>query len=192
MVLEGKIALAEAMATNFSPDNLPLELGDSEEVETTDREQFHITDDSSADWLLRKYAAINAEISLIQNQAAAAVKRLQSDREGLERLYQAELEEYARQRIAADKRGRKSVILPHGTVAFRTIPAGLKIVDEQEALEWAIREGRCYGEVKVLDKAVFRAIAGDYLNIKGELLPGVEMQPERESFGIRFGGNNEE
>lgn len=148
---------------------------------------FRITDDAAADWLLKQYSCIDAEIALIQAQAAAAVKRLQSDRESLERLYQSELEEYTRQRLQMDKRGRKSIILAHGTLAFRTVPAGLKIVDEQAALEWAIENERCLETVRVLDKNIFRVIATDTVNATGEILPGVEYVGERESFSIKFG-----
>lgn len=153
-----------------------------------DNQEFRITDDAAADWLLKQYSCIDAEIALIQAQAAAAVTRLKSDRENLERLYQSELEEYTRQRLQGEKRGRKSVILPHGTVQFRKVPAGLKVVDPAAALLYA--QDHCPDVVlnaPHLDAAHYRELAQNALNSTGEILPGVEYVGERESFSIKFG-----
>jgi hypothetical protein len=156
--------------------------------EAPDRKEFHIDSERAADWLIGKYAAIDAEIALLRSQADAAVRRLQSDREGLEHLYQSEFEAFARAAIAADKRGRKSIILPHGTCALRTVPASVRVTDATSALIWC-RENRP-DLVKVREEADTREylrIAQEEMQQSGEVLPGVEVVPERESFTVRFG-----
>lgn len=155
---------------------------------TPERAEFHITSETAADWLIAKYHAIDAEVKLLTEQCQAAITRLQSDREGLERLYQSELETFVIARIAADKRGRRSIILPHGTCALRKIPAGLKVIDTVKALEYArtcAQRAVCVQET--LDTNVYREIAESALQGEGELLPGITRTPERDHFSIKFG-----
>ena len=157
----------------------------------TESDRFHITDDASADWYLGKLAAIDAEIALIQAQMAAAVKRLQSDKNGLETLFGAELEAFISGKIASDKRGRKSVILPHGTCAFRTIPARFAVVDESAANLHAIAEEMEGAFVSVFKPGAYLELAQAVMETSGEMLPGVERIEERQSFSIKFGGKTE-
>lgn len=156
-------------------------------------QEFCIDSDSAADWLLQKYAALDAEIVLITAQAQEAVKRLQADRQSLEHLYQGQLEAFIRQRVSEDKRGRKSLILPHGTCGFRTVPASVKIVDKAAALAYA-QEHRpsCIKTVYDLDTSAYRDIAERVANHDGEVLPGVEVSPERENFHIKQGKKEEQ
>lgn len=155
--------------------------------------EFHILTDSAADWYLKQMACYDAEIALLRTQAEAAIKRVQSDKEGLVNLYGAELEAYIGQKIVLDKRGRKSVILPHGTCQFRTVPASLKLADSTAAMEYACRE---LAEEAVWQPARLSTIgyieqAEKALKETGELLPGVERVEARESFSIRFGKDKE-
>ena len=155
---------------------------------TDEKPEFHIDSIGAADWLLQKYFAIDAEIALLKAQAEAAVKRLQSDREGLERLYQSELESFIRSLIAQDKKGRKSLILPHGTCAVRAVPGGLRITDENAALKYARSCAKdAIRTEERLDSAKYRELAEKALQSEGEMLPGIDMQPDRESFTVKFG-----
>lgn len=156
--------------------------------------EFCIDSDSAADWLLQKYAALDAEIVLITAQAQEAVKRLQADRQSLEHLYQGQLEAFVRERIADERRGRKSLILPHGTVGFRTVPASVRIVDEQVARVYAERTKmpNAILVTELLRTGVYGALAKKALEETGELLPGIEYVPERESFHIKQGKKEEQ
>lgn len=156
--------------------------------------EFCIDRDSAADWLLQKYAALDAEIALITAQAQEMVKRLQADRQRLEHLYQGQLEAYIRQRIREDKRGRKSLILPHGTVGFRTVPASVRIVDEHIARVYAeqTKMPNAIVVTELLRAGVYRALAKKALEETGELLPGIEYVPDRESFHIKQGQKEEQ
>jgi len=98
---------------------------------------FCIDSESSADWLLKQLAALDAERALLTRQHQAALQRVESDRESLLYLYGQQLEAWAAQQVQADRRGRKSCILPHGTLAFRTVPASVHISDLAAALQAA-------------------------------------------------------
>lgn len=159
--------------------------------EETEREAFRIKDDASADWYVSKIAAIDAEMALLKAQAEAAIKRLQTEKEGLETLYQGQLEAYVRQVIEGDKRGRKSHILPHGTCKFTKVPARLTLAGETEAVAYTVAEHLpCWKQQ--FDRTAYQEFANERLHTHGELLPGVERVPERESFKIVFGRKGEE
>ena len=150
---------------------------------------FCIDSDCAADWLLKQLAALDAESALLTQQHQAAVKRVDSDRAGLLHLYGEQIEAYAAQKVAQDKRSRKSIILPHGTLAFRSVPACIKISDPAAAMEAAKQFSmpNMVRTVETLDTARYQKAAQCALEAQGAILPGVEVLPARESFSIKFG-----
>ncbi len=158
--------------------------------ETPEASTFCIDSDRAADWLLARYAAIDAEIALVEAQAADVVKRLRSDRERLEYLFGGQLEQYVRQRLAADPAGRRSLILLHGTCQFRTVPASVKVYEPTVALLWA-REHRpdlvLTTTREEVDTHAYREIAVAALETTGEILPGCMQSAAKETFTLKFG-----
>jgi predicted transcriptional regulator len=73
-----------------------------EEIETqeTERIEFHIDSDQAAEWLLRKLANIEAEQKRIQANAAELIRQLDCDAQRLKHLYEGELLDYCRRRLA--------------------------------------------------------------------------------------------
>ena len=143
---------------------------------------FAIDSEESANWLLRKLALIEAETKLIQAQAEAITKRLTTQREGLLRRYGAELEQWAKSQITER---HKSVQLLYGTCAFRKVPGGPKLADETAAMVWAHENAPLLlkvEQVTKLDRKAYLALVKE----DGEILPGVEVVPDRESFSIKF------
>ncbi len=159
------------------------------EVETTTgAEQFQIDSDRAAEWLLRKLANIEAEKARVTAQAAAIVKQLESDAEGLRFLYGSQLEAYCRAKIAQSGGRRKSVHFLQGSCAFRTVPAGLRVADMGAALQFAQeRLPEAVKVVQTLDMGAYREAAAKRLQETGEVLPGCEPTPEREAFSVKFG-----
>jgi hypothetical protein len=159
-----------------------------ETTEPAERSEFHIDNDGAANWLLSKLANLEAEKKRVQQQAQAIVKQLESDAASLRYLYESELQEYIRQKLAAGGNRRKSVHFLQGTCYFRTVPESLRIADTLAALDYA---KRCQPEVvhthTVLDTARYQEWARDVLQKTGELLPGVEVTPEHETFRLTFG-----
>ena len=130
------------------------------------------------------------QVFSINSRTAEAVARLRTDRAGLEHLYGAQLEEWARRQIAADPKERRSLILPHGTVSFRAVPASVRLADPTSALIWA-RQHRPDLVKRTtredVDTAAYQEIAAAALQRTGEILPGCACSEARESFRITFG-----
>ncbi len=73
-------------------------------TQTTEDTAFHITDESSANWYLRKLANIEVEKQRITAQTEKMIKELETDAAGLKFLYESELQEYVRRELAQRQR----------------------------------------------------------------------------------------
>ena len=158
--------------------------GESQDAPVVERAQFRVTDESSACWVLRRLAAIEAEAALVKAQAARRIEELAADRNRLLARFSSELEAWARQE--AQRRRRRSVTLMYGTLAFRSVPARLEIADAQAAADVALTLGLV--KPASADLAAYRKRAEEALGETGELLPGVALVEARESFSVRVAG----
>jgi phage host-nuclease inhibitor protein Gam len=149
------------------------------------KDQFHIETEADADWYLSKLASLNAEEGLLRAQSEAKIKRVVNERQGLEHRFQASLEHWAKSQITGKV---KSLILDHGTVGFRKVPAGLKVVDKEAALTYCI--GEDFQEIikttRAVDVANFKIHAEMMRKDFGILVPGIEQVEEHEAFSVRF------
>ena len=160
--------------------------------ETTEKpEGFHITDESSAVWLLRKLRGLEEEQDAIKAATAQRIEELTADKNRLIGRFGAELEAWARQEAEARRRKTITVPLAGCSVAFRANPSRLETTEE--AGEIAITLG--FTKAPAPDLTAYRKHAQAHLEATGELLPGLVMTEARESFGIRFpkskGGSEE-
>ena len=146
------------------------------------------TNKDLANWAMRKMYLLRQEIALVKAQHAELLTRLNSDLSGSEAFFLPQLEHWAAQQVAEGK--RKSLILPYGTVQFRSVKAGVKVADKDAALVYII-ENFPDGLIYEIDNAAYKKLAMEYLQ-DGEMLPGIETTPEHESFSIRFGKEKEE
>jgi phage host-nuclease inhibitor protein Gam len=166
--------------TTYTPDTAE----DAQEA----REAFHIDSDQAAEWLLRRLANIAAEQARVQVQAAAIVAQLETDANRLRHLFEGELQEYCRQKLAAQGSRRRSCTFLQGTVSFRTVPPSVKVADPAAALIYARTAAPALvRSVVTLDTAGYRDQAAKHLRETGELLPGVDTTPEHETVRISFG-----
>ena len=150
-------------------------------------EPFMVNDEKSANWYLRKLANLAGEQQRIQTQAAQIVSQLEADADGLKHLYAGQLEAYCRARLQEAGSRRKSITMLQGTCSFRTVPAGVRLTDTTAALRFAKECGGMLKTVETLDAEAYRIAAARDLESGGELYPGMETTPERESFSVRFG-----
>ena len=146
-----------------------------------------VNDEKSANWYLRKLANIDAEQQRVQMQAAQIVAQLEADADGLKHLYAGQLEAYCQARLNETGNRCKSITMLQGTCAFRTVPAGFQLTDTNAALRFAKECGGMLKTVETLDAEAYRVAADHALEAYGELYPGMETTPERESFSVRFG-----
>lgn len=143
-----------------------------------------------AEWLLKKLATIAAEKSRVKAQAAQIVAQCDNDTLRLEHLFGAQLQAIVTAELARKGGTRKSLALLQGTCAFRTVPGGLVIADEVAARASARQMAPdllSERTVEDFDTAEYLKLAALSRDGTGELLPGVDSVPDRESFSIRFG-----
>lgn len=153
------------------------------ETTTEEKPEFHITDQGGAEWLLRKLHELETREALVKTQAETITRQCRADRDRLMARFGAELEQFARQEIARQGGRRKSLATLYGTLAFRTAPARLEIADTQTAADVAVT----LGLVKTApDLVAYRKAAVEALETRGELLPGVALTEERETFAVKF------
>ncbi len=150
--------------------------------------EFHVVDEKTANWLLRKLANLEAERLRIEEQARKMISAVRTDYDELMRRYGDELEAWARQEMLDHGGRKKTVHTWQATLAFRTVPAALKLTDPDAALRYAREHAPQHIQtIEKLNTAAYRDDAARRLSETGELLPGMDRIPETESFTIRFG-----
>lgn len=115
----------------------------SEELSAIDNElvslvpqSFAITDQKSANWVVRRIAEARSYARDVQEWAQVESLRAQREEQFFLWRFGAQLEEFARAGVE-QLHGRKSLKLPAGTVGFRAQPLRVHIHNEEQALEWA-------------------------------------------------------
>lgn len=150
-------------------------------------EGFHITDENAALWYLHKLANIEAEARRIRQQAERMITALNTESEGLKRVYQGELENWTREELKRKGNRRKTLHTLQGTLRFRHVPARLSIGEDTAALRYATESLRaCIITKEELNRAAYLEEAQYRLDTTGELLAGVDITPEKESFTVSF------
>lgn len=154
-------------------------------------EGFHITNEAAALWYLRHLANLEAEARRVKRQAESMIAALDTEAEGLRRIYQGELEAWAREELKRKGSRRKTLHTLQGTLRFRQVPARLAI-DEPAALRYATESlPALVATRRELDRAAYLEEAKRRLQETGELLAGVDVAPEREAFSVSFASPEE-
>jgi len=81
---------------------------------------------------------------------------VEADAARLKTLYQTELETWAKAELEARGGRRKTLPLMQGTVAFRTVPASIRVADPAAALEFARESGLPSCVREEIDPAAYR------------------------------------
>lgn len=170
--------------------NLVGDYGDGEYIYRPENNAaFRVDSHAAADWVLAKRMECEAELAKIEMQRAAVNEHFdrmgQPHRDRLKHLsyrFDGELESFARANLPE---GKESLVLPHGTVAFRTIPASVSLRDEDRAIQWADKAAP-----EIVRKHVTKT---DVVKAWKEHMPGYELPlfletvPARESVTIKTG-----
>ncbi len=157
------------------------------EPSASHEEHFCIDNEERANWLLRKLANLDAEKARVKAQAADILQSLTAEENRLRARFETELIEWAQREITRRGGKGKSLKLLQGTCAFRTVPAGVRVVSPAEAIDYARAQGwDMIRTVESLDADAYKREALTALLTTGEALPGVEGVPERESFSVKF------
>lgn len=163
--------------------NIPQPIDEFETSPEPVREQFVIDDDSKADWAMRKLASIrrkqaeneaifSRELDRIQEWLLAVNNALEADAQ----WFESNLKPYALQQRSE---GRKSVVLPHGTVKTTAGRPKVEVINEDELLKWATDSEPSVIRVKTeIDKKALNALiteSGDVISTQGEIVPAVRV-----------------
>ena len=168
-------------------DTQPID--DFEIIEEPTREAFVISDDSKADWAMRKLASLRRKQA---DNKAIFDKEVQRVTEWLEKVnrdierdaewFESNLKPYA---LTQRYGGRKSVVLPHGTIKTTGGRPKIEVENETEFLAWAeVSQPELIRIKKEIDKKVLNTLltdSGDVISTQGEIVPSVRVIPAETS-----------
>jgi len=159
------------------------------------REAFTVDDDAKADWAMRKLASIRrkqAENKTIHDREVQRVLEwLETVNTALERdalYFEAILKPYA---LLQRSEGRKSVVLPHGTIKTTAGRPKVEIENADEFIKWA--EASLPEAVRIkkeVDKTVLKDLitdTGQVISTQGEIVPAVKVLPAETSVSFVIG-----
>jgi hypothetical protein len=128
-VLTALIGGAMAASTETEADNDPVVV-----VEMDDA--FHIRDEGSANWVLRKIVECRAYRERVARWAQEETLRAERQEAFLMHRFGNELEAWAREQIYKQHGRRRSIALPAGVLGLRREPTKLLVVDERALAGW--------------------------------------------------------
>ena len=142
--------------------------------------QFEVTDDNSANWVVRKIVEAEHYARRVKEWAEREIKCSQVEATFFRQRFGPQLEAWARQQLAHAR--RKCVKLPAGTVGFRTEPAKLDVTDEQKLVAWCRRS---LPDALKIETRVLKAIVKDHVNQTGEQPDGTNLTGGGQRFYIK-------
>ena len=147
--------------------------------EQVQSDPWRITDDNRAAWAADKVLGARERLARVKASCQAMIDEAAREAQDAEAFFLPLLEEWAR---ANPPRKGKTIRLPTGALAFRTVIGGPRLVDAKAALDWA-RE-HTPSLIEITERVTITALK-DYMEAVGEVPPGVEVVPDRESFDVK-------
>jgi hypothetical protein len=146
-------------------------------------EGFHVTDDDSANWVVRKILECRAYAKRCTDWCEREQARAKREEEFFFFRYGQQLFNYARQKIAVAGGRRKSVTLPAGMVGFRTEPVKLIVDDETTVITWAKKHNPSL--VSIVEKLSKSALNEHFEKTGEPPSDGAHLEPAREKFYVK-------
>lgn len=146
-------------------------------------ERFHIHDDATANWLVRKIVEARAYAKRCEDWCAREKARTQRDEEFLFFRFGQQLSDHAQKLIIEQGGRRKSVSLPAGTIGFRHEGPKILVDDESLVITWAKQhKPELVSTVERLSKSALNQYVEDTGDVPDV---GIRIEPAREKFFIR-------
>ena len=145
-------------------------------------ERFHVRDEDSANWVLRKIAECRAYRERVARWARAETLRAERQEGFLMHRFGNELEAWAREQIGKQHGRRRSIALPAGVVGLRREPTKLVVVDERALVGWC--RTHLPAAIKVTETLLKTEVLA-HVKDTGECPVGTEMGGGAERFYIR-------
>jgi phage host-nuclease inhibitor protein Gam len=170
-------------------------IDDFEVVESPAPEGFKVDDDEKAEWAVRKLSRIRrkqAENKAIHEAELQRISEwLKTVNDALERdaaYFEAVLTPYA---LTERSKGRKSLVLPHGTIKTTGGRPKIEFESEETFIEWAKTNDPELIRTKheINKKALNDLITDDYqvISTQGEIIPGTKVIPPAPSVSFALG-----
>jgi len=149
------------------------------------KDSFTVDDDEKANWAMRKLATLRRKQAENKTIAEAEIQRVTEWLETVNRslesdasYFEAVLTPYA---LTERFNGRKSVVLPHGTIKTTAGRPKIEIEDEEKFLAWAKESETSVIRIKTeIDKKALNALIRDdnqVISTQGEIVPAVRVIP---------------
>jgi len=171
------------------------EIDEFEEVEQLAPEEFKVDNDEKAEWAIRKLAKIRRKQAenkaIFEAELQRITKWLETVNTSLEndsRYFEAVLTPYA---LEERSKGRKSLVLPHGTVKTTAGRPKIEFDSEDDFIEWAkINDVDLLRVKHEINKKVLNDLITDELVLisnHGEIIPGTKVVPPLPSVSFSLG-----
>ncbi len=169
-------------------------------------EYFHVRDEASAEWVVRRINEARANVHRVEQWAATEIRQAREQERCFLGRYGAQLENWLRNELERRDLRRRSLALPSGTIGLRRLPPRLVIENESAALDWARRHLRlalritisaagadgedlarwsrenCRGS-RITERLALEDL-NEYVGSTGELPNGVELRSGEERFYV--------
>lgn len=140
---------------------------------------WHINSADQAAFAVDAILSQRERVERVREQCEHLVHLAEQELVRLEEWFLPQLQSWLRENPPA--RG-KTLHLPTGSVAFRTVPGGPRVVDSGECLVWA-RE-HLPAAVKTTECLAIDEVKA-HIEHTGEIPPGADIVPDRESFDVK-------
>jgi phage host-nuclease inhibitor protein Gam len=145
-------------------------------------ESFHVRDEQSANWVLRKIVEERAYRQRVQQWCDAETRRSERREQFLMLRFGAELAEWTKQQLQKQFGKRRSIHLPSGTLGFRTTPPKLVVADESRLITWCRRH--LPSAIKIVEH-VLKSEVHSHIKTTGEVPEGAEISGGEDRFFVK-------
>jgi phage host-nuclease inhibitor protein Gam len=153
------------------------------EAESLDVGELPATDDERELYrYLRRRGQLQSEIERVSENAKAMIAALAAKLHGLDFVYKAAAATAVRTMLEGKK--AKSIRTPFGMAGFRKSAPAIEVIDEDALIAGADSNIDLIELVRV-SKDVNRAAVAEFFKRTGEIPPGCEVMPEKESFFVK-------
>jgi phage host-nuclease inhibitor protein Gam len=174
-----------------------IEVVEFDENEPGWKERWKVQGLDTLDWAMRRLAESRRFIQENDAVAAAAIARIKAKTEKLNAsaahdaaFFEGVIEEYVRanRKTLIGISSKKSRSFPHGTVSFRKTGGRPVIGDKEALLAWAMSQPVEANCVRMKVEVAWDVVKAS-VEKTGEIPPGVDIEPESETFKIEATGD---
>lgn len=148
---------------------------------------FHVVDDESANWVVRKITESRRYGDRVRTWAAAEIRRAEREEAFLMRRFGSELEDWCSAQIAQRGNRQRSLKLPAGRVGFRRSRMAVEITDLATAVDWCRQH---LPTAIIVTERLSKTLVSTFVHSTGELPDGVSIRPPRDEMYVLQPGNH--